>query len=190
MLFIALSQLSGMKTHSLPPNTLRKNTLSLQLWHHFSPLLLCDGSPGLASLTEICDTAPFLGLTVFCVWGLQTLFLGSVELNQPTGLLMLQNMVLPPNSSYPQMCDMASTLAWVLVLVEPFWEWIQLSITKENILRHFGGWAVKLLFQWLSRFSWLSEVPTKYQSKVKQQKSVAESKVSKRSGEEGMAASY
>lgn len=54
MLFIALCQLSGMKGKhiSLPPNTLRKKTLSLQLWHYFSPLLLCDGSPGLASLSQ------------------------------------------------------------------------------------------------------------------------------------------
>lgn len=51
--------------------------------------------------TLVKVTAPFLGLTVFSAWGLQTLFLGSAELNQPPVLLMLQNTVLPPSSSYP-----------------------------------------------------------------------------------------
>lgn len=83
--------------------------------------------------------APFLGLTVFCAWGLQTLFLVSAELNQPPALLMLQNMVLPPNSSCPQTRDMASPLTRALVLVEPFPELIQLSTTKDNVWGHFGG---------------------------------------------------
>lgn len=45
-----LAEWNGKKTRSLPPNILREKTLSFQLWHYFSPLLLCEGSPGLASL--------------------------------------------------------------------------------------------------------------------------------------------
>lgn len=103
---------------------------------------------------ETCVTPPFLGLIVFCAWSLQTPFLGSAELKQPTGSLMLQNMVLPPNSSYSQMCDMASPLAWALVLAEPFHALIQLSTTKENVWGPFGRWAVKLGYFFTGLVGW------------------------------------
>ena len=145
MLFIALllAEWNEKKTCSLPPHILRKKPFPFSCgtafhlcWSVKAALVwpLCQ-----VIFTEICVTAPFLGLIVFCAWGLQILFLGSAEMNQPTGSLMLQNMVLPPNFSHPQMCDMASPLAWALVLVEPFHELIQLSTTKENVCGAFWG---------------------------------------------------
>lgn len=107
--------------------------------------MLCDGSPGFASLCqvilpEMCITTPFFVLRVY-----KPCSQGSAELDQPTISAVLPNMVLPPNSSYPQMYDRDSSPAWTLVPVEPRHELVHLSTTKENIWGILGGWAVKLI---------------------------------------------
>lgn len=132
-------------------NTLRNKTLSLQLWHYFSPLLLCNGSPGLAFLSDNFHRDLF-----YCPFPRAHHMLCSCKA-ESTYSLMLQNTGLPSNSSYPQTCDMASPLAWVLALVEPGHEIIQLITAQETAWWHFG--------QCFSRLNWLSVMSIDYQNK-------------------------
>lgn len=84
---------------------------------------------------------------------------------------------------------MASPLAWALVLVDPFPELIQLRTTKENIWGHFGGWMVKLNYIFTGLVGWTSSACASLSTGTGET-TKAESRGSKRSGEEGMAASY
>lgn len=67
-------------------------------------------------------------------------------------------MVLPPNSSYTQMCDRASSPAWALVPAEPSHELVQLITTKESIWGILGRQAVKLIFLFTGLAGWTGSV--------------------------------
>lgn len=183
------------------PKILRgKKTLSLQLWHYFSPLLLCDGSPGLASFSgnfhRVLCYWPFLRSHSILCLGVTKPVRRLSRAESPVLLIisclanagkhgLASQLLFSTDVWYGFPFCMGSGACWAL----PWTNSAQYNNIKcLGVLWRMGGKAW-LLFHWFSRFHRLSGLPSWVPEHGKQ-KHVAESRVSKRSGEEGMARSY
>lgn len=137
---------------SLPPNALGGRILSLQLCHCFSPLMLCDGSPGFASLSGNFPRDVYYCPFFFVLRAYKP---HSQALQSWINWLTSSTKHGPASiSSYPEMCDRPSSPAWALVAFEPSHELVQLSTTKENIWGILGRWAVKLIYLFTGLAGW------------------------------------
>ena len=110
------------------------------MWHCFSPQLLCDGSPGSASLSgslhrDLCY-CPFPRCHGILCLGVTN---HGPRLCRATGSL-----VLPPNSSYPP------------------------HTTEENIWGHLGGWVVKLSYFFTGLAGWTGSVDCPLSTRIRE----------------------